>query len=399
MHRDVREALLKEFDLAMAEGNREVMQSLMDSVKACLTDASVEVRLHAAGLVEQVLPRCATHECDYLADVLSGVLCEVLVREDDPRVFGRFARITSDEAQRGLKRADYDTVRRIVAALSRPEGPAPNRAVRAQQVSALHELVNSAFFDLLLDDLASGDPARESAATFVLSTFREIIVSKAIRALAISENMRTRLAIVSILKPYARVALDEVKERFRAAAPPNELKRILSVMGELLPESGAVISLGLAHPSDDVAAEAARALFKQPSEMLTTGLAEMLHHDRLAIRMEALHIIGEMKLTSVEETVRECLGSPSEEVAREACVTLGKLGSANSVPELCRILRSRGFLGLFGGVSPSVRAAAAWALGQIGDPKAVPALRKAERERTSAVSAAARLALQPFKAS
>ena len=98
-----------------------------------------------------------------------------------------------------------------------------------------------------------------------------------------------------------------------------------------------------------------------------------------------------------EEAVRALVAVSSPDVQREACITLGKLSSEAAVPDLCRILRRKGFLGIFGGASPVVRAAAAWALGQIRDQRALPHLRKAASDRNAVVHSSAKLALQSFE--
>ena len=91
------------------------------------------------------------------------------------------------------------------------------------------------------------------------------------------------------------------------------------------------------------------------------------------------------------------ISSSSEEARREACIALGKLGAVSSVPELCRLLRRGRFFGLFGTAPPAVRGAAAWALGQIRDQRALPYLRKAASDRNAIVQATAKLALQTFE--
>jgi HEAT repeat protein len=394
MSKEARDALLRAFDTAITEDDRDSIGTLVDAVKSCLTNPSADVRLQATGLLEAIFSKCEAHKCESLEDVMTGILCEVLPREMDARVYGRFGRIASEAANRTLKRGDYDTVRRLVDALMHAgdQGTA-TRAFRALQIGPTQQLLNSEFFDLLLDDLGSGDPDRESAANFVLNIFGDLVVSRAVRALSESESVRARLAVVSILKAHRHAALAPIQERFQASVHTAELKRILSVIGELLPEARSVISTALAHPSDEVAMEATRALSKLPAVEATVELVKLLDNPRLVARLEALRLIGDMRLTDAEEDVRQMLSSDSEEVLREVCITLGKLGSTNSVSSLCRILRRRGFLGLFGGLSPAIRAAAAWALGQIGDVQAAPALRKASRDRKLAVQAAAKLAL------
>jgi HEAT repeat protein len=398
MSKKMRDNLYEAFDTAMANGDREALASLVDNLKVCLTDASIEVRLYAGTLVDAILPRCVTHKCEYLEDMMVGILCEVLIREADARAYGRLARIASDAANRTLQRGDYDAVRRLVGAFNRPESAASlARTIRAQQLSALQQLLNSGFFDLLLDDLASGNPERTSAANFVLASFDDLVVPRAVRTLTESESLRVRLAAVSVLKAHTSAALAHIKEHFLTATHATALKRIVSALGEMLPESRNLIRTALDHPSEDVATEAVGALLKLPPQEYVEEMAALLKHPRPIVRLEALRLIGDMRITEGEDAVKGMLSSSSPEVSREACIALGKLGSTSSVPSLCGMLRRKGFLGLFGGVSPAVRAAAAWSLGQIRDPRALPYLRKAVSDRNAIVQDTAKLALQSIE--
>jgi HEAT repeat protein len=218
-----------------------------------------------------------------------------------------------------------------------------------------------------------------------------------VRALSESESLRARLALITILKSRTAATLAHIKDNFLTNAHTPGLKRIISAIGELLPDSLDLIKAALAHPSDDVAAEAVGAIAKLPPAECAQELAALLEHPRAVIRLEALRLIGDLKLAQAEDAARDLTSSPSSEVQREACIALGKLGSARSVPDLCRLLRRRGFLGFLGGASPAVRAAAAWALGQIRDQRALPYLRKAASDRNEAVRSSAKLALQSFQ--
>lgn len=393
--KDVRESVLQAFENAMGSGDHGHIHTLVDALNSCLTDVSTEVRLYAITLVEAILTRCVLHRCIYLQDMLNGILSELLQRESDPRVYGRLARIAIDAVNYALQQKNYESVRRLVGAFIRTEVPgATARGIRAQQAMALQQLLNTGFFDLVVEDLASGDPQRVTAANFALGAFGPSIIPRAIRALGELESMRTRLAVLSILKMQVPVALTQLREHFQSVMEPSRLKRILSVIGELLPHSKEIILGALEHPSDEVAMEAVRAFSKLPPTTCGKELTQLLKHSRRVVRLEALRTIGDLRLIDAEPTVRAALYAGPEEWQREVCLTLGKLGSTESVPALCRLLTRKGFLGVFGGAKPAVRAAAAWALGQIGDIRALSALRTAAADRNPTVQAAAKLALQ-----
>jgi HEAT repeat protein len=80
----------------------------------------------------------------------------------------------------------------------------------------------------------------------------------------------------------------------------------------------------------------------------------------------------------------QALGDSDWDVRAAAAWALGKLGDPRAVPALIQALRDR---------SENVRFAAAWALGDLGDPQAVPALIKALGDGWDAVRFAAAWAL------
>ena len=95
---------------------------------------------------------------------------------------------------------------------------------------------------------------------------------------------------------------------------------------------------------------------------------------------EALVKIG----TPAVSPLIQALGDRSENVRAAAAWALGDLGDPQAIPALIQAL---------GDQSENVRWAAAWALGDLGDPQAVPPLIKALRDRSENVRCAAAWAL------
>jgi len=381
----------------MVVGDQEALAAMVVPVKKCLSDPSVEVRSYAAVLLEAILAKCATHECAYLEDLLTGLLCEALGREESPRVHGRLSKVACEAVNRSQEHSDYEKVRRLLGALN-PSEPSDlaSRGISAQRAAILGQLLEMQFFDLVVEDLISGDAFRESAAGFVLASFKEMVVPRAVQAVCESEDVRVQTALLPILKSQPATTLAHVKERMTAGGGPGELKRMIGLAAKMLPEGQEILSLALEQPEEVVATEAVRAMAHLPPDECVRALVGLLTHPRSAVCREALRQIGELRLTDVEGDVNRMVSSDSVELASEACKTLGLIGTAESVSTLCKALRSRGFLGFFGGLSPVVRAAAASALGQIGTPHALADLQRAARERNAMVRESAKSALESF---
>lgn len=93
-------------------------------------------------------------------------------------------------------------------------------------------------------------------------------------------------------------------------------------------------------------------------------LLRVLESSNQAARAAAIDLLGEHGDSAAAPALRTALGSPDAAVRTRAAAALGRLRDIASVPPLCRALE-------YGGDLPMV---AAWALGEIGDPRAVPEL-------------------------
>jgi HEAT repeat protein len=125
---------------------------------------------------------------------------------------------------------------------------------------------------------------------------------------------------------------------------------------------------------------------KQPS-----ALAPLLERDAPApLRMTAVEVISELRLPQYLPTLRACLaedaGPDSDDMVASAARGLGLIGDAGAVEALIRIASDAGR-------QPAVRAAAAQALGSIGDPRAGPVLEAQLRVPEWTLRAAATKAL------
>lgn len=114
------------------------------------------------------------------------------------------------------------------------------------------------------------------------------------------------------------------------------------------------------------------------------------------IQKRAAHVLGEIGDTRVAPDLMDALFSQDSAVIEEAALALGKIGNADAVPKLLIVLKAKDMcalfdrertqpncfedvaaLGEFAMEISRLRASAARALGQIGDPGAVEALTEA----------------------
>lgn len=176
---------------------------------------------------------------------------------------------------------------------------------------------------------------------------------------------------------------DQSKSALTRAYAANALGEFLEGAG-IQPVSDALVK----DSSPAVRLAAANALIRLNNQGPNSELSTALSDTDVAVRLAALNGVTHINVFSNVDRVVSLISDPSALVRRRAAQTLGTLKSGDSV------------LGLIALTSPTtesdagVRAAAVWALGQIGDSQARDAVLAAQDDSDSSVRDASRIALR-----
>lgn len=119
------------------------------------------------------------------------------------------------------------------------------------------------------------------------------------------------------------------------------------------------------HGSDELMRSRTLSIF-QAVENETGRLSALAESDDLAVQALAVGILGECSSPTSLPVLRRAVDSPALPVRTQAVVALGRRRDAESADALCRIIHS----------TPELQQVAAWALGELGDTRAVPTLVK-----------------------
>lgn len=163
-----------------------------------------------------------------------------------------------------------------------------------------------------------------------------------------------------------------------------------NALGEFLNPAGVpeVAKAAISDASPRVRLSAVAALERLNSEGPALELGAALSDPSEAVRLSALHAAISVNVFSSADRVVERFGDESPLVRRKAAEAVGAMRLTDSV---------MGLVMLAGEGSESVaevRSAAVWALGQIADPAAKPAVKAALSDSSSLVRDSARIALR-----
>ena len=277
---------------------------------------------------------------------------------------------------------------------------------REASQEALAQLASIPLLDYLLTMLrgrspsSPGDAAREDKARIqkILTTLPgEVVVTRVMDHLSEERVGPARKQLIQALLYQGRGAIP-ILQGYLADERWYVVRNAVAVLGELHDQEAIPGLLpGLDHPDLRVRRETVRSLAKIGGPAAVEILLQIVVEGEPLLQRQALLSLGAIKDPAAVPTLLKLAAeadplSKRTEVRKETIKALGKIGSELAVPLLSRILGQRKLWRR--ALHDELRAAAAWALGEIGAPAATEPLQAAAEENSTVV---ARAALQALK--
>lgn len=388
------------------------------AVREAALEAIAELPLERAPPVVSVLAERemtgyhyeATKTLSRLMDPLTFPLLEKLLSSSSPRV----PRLASEALVRAgrsnavpyLRRAiawsDRDERVRLVGALGTSRLPEAARALRHIAQRDQPVVLMAA-----LDALGShGDASALATISPFLKHARVDVRAAAARALGKLADGVGLPFLLEALQDHSPKVVDAAGETLLVAVSPEA------------PSATSELVNALQDPNNLVRAFAAQSLAADSSPQVLAGLKETLNSDLYLAKLWAIRTLGFVGDSSVSEDVRPFLTSPDYPLREAAVLALCRLRDLDSSASLIGALNDRrtdvrqaAALGLallrpgknekmmsslliaINDQHAALRAAAASALGEIGDAQAIEALEKATADVQDSVAVAATAAL------
>ncbi len=185
--------------------------------------------------------------------------------------------------------------------------------------------------------------------------------------------------------PLPRLAVYRLSQQVAAESDPLVWQDVLTaVAGDASEPAARLACAAMSHPDDEVRRRACQHLAAHPSPAYVSVLLPALQDSSQAVVIGALRALAAVGRIDDPRPVRQLLRSDNEEVQLEAACALVRLGDAGGVPALERMTYSE---------TPDIRAAAARAMGALGNPIFAAALVRLLDDPRGTVSRAALLSL------
>lgn len=318
---------------------RDVLSALLDR----LEDGSPERQVRIANILEEVLPSMLSAGAFDRAAGLLGELSRIATREEPlpapvlQRIRGVFDQLASPE-----------TLQQLVEMMDEP--------AHAPDAAALERLL--AYFPP-----RSLEPLTRLLDTVARPDARRILASAAERLAAGNREQVVRL-LASDDPIVVRGALRWV-EALSIGAGASEVMRLLR------------------HDSPLVRAAAAEAIVGLRAAVAGPTLITLLEDPEREVRMAAARALGALEHAAARPALETAIQGKRLKAADRTeklafFEALGRVGGADAVPFLDRLLNARRWLGR--GESPEIRACAAFALARVRHPSARHALEQAAED-------------------
>lgn len=388
------------FDSWVSSERKDLANLLWDRLMGGLANPMEGTRQRAASGLNLLLTGANLGTLVWLRERSLEPLENALLKETSPRVFQWEVRAAVEALKLMLREGDLARAAGMAEALGREQvGKPDQKKLLPLATSAVEGMAAGGVFEPLLAALKEGDPTRREQSQAVLAALGEGALQFIVNIVTRQEDPEVRKAAAALLRSLPGTGLRLLVPQLYPPTSGQMARRIVSVLDLVAPAPGPDFFFLLAHPDVLVRAEFAGVLSRLPRATTLRFLERALEERDPGILAGGLECIrGIQGQELVDAIVRLLRREAPPEVLKAACLILGQLKDERAVGPLVEILQRRArFLGLVKGSPETVRAAAARALGELGDREAQDALRAVLKDGSMTVRSTARLALARLK--
>jgi HEAT repeat protein len=314
-----------------------------------------------------------------LSKISADFLLDALRVEKDPRVLGELAEVLHQMSASAVQFADYPLASRLLFGLKTRRRQLEE--LDSAQADLLERKLESAAEQLLSDDLRSGDPPRQETAAQLLQSLGRAGVPLLVDVVKQEKDYRIRHIAATLLADMGWEAEKQLKRQLILEVTAEQRFRILEILDVVTRD----LKTELAYCLGDVNPRVRRAAFQLAERLNDNSVNELLvdfaRNEDMAVAKAAIRCLANSRSAAMVDALISILKTATEPERAIACSqALGQLGDPACIEALSRILTEKKMLVFSRRWNDQVRATAAFALGQISNPRAKQALARCKND-------------------
>ncbi len=309
--------------------------------------------------------------------LVADPLLSAFSEEKDQKLLSDVTTVLYRMATNLIQFAEYLLASRILAQLhGRHRQLDEAKDARAQVLlKVLDRQLEAATKKLLVEDFKSGDAARQQNAAQLLGSLGRASLPLLVDIIKQEDELRVRQIAASLLAELGPKAVAVLKRELVLEIAPQERVRILDVVDSVTRALKTELAYALGEKNPEVRQAAFRLAERLNDKQTTALILEYAANGDIELATSAIRCLGKLKPVGVVDVLVSLMNSSrDEDQVLACCQAMGQVADSACIESLGKILSAR--KGWFSRKkwTPQVRAAAAFALGQITHLRAAEVL-------------------------
>jgi len=321
----------------------------------------------------------------------------VFKEEEESKTLERMSRLLQQMAFAFLQYGEYALAGWVFVTLKeRVRELGESGSGRHQRLAqALQEPLPPHVLAGLRNDLKSSDPTRQQETILFLSTMDSRILPFIIDVIKQEDDLRVRPLMAGLIGNMGIEAVEVFKRDLVLEVTAEERVRMLDIADAVSRDIHIELSYALSDEKTQIRRAAFRLAERLNDEQTVDLLCDIAQTEEATKAIPAIRSLGRMKAAQGVTVLAAVLNKAKEQDLQMACCqALGQIADPAGMDILIRILAPRGLLSLQKKYSDNLRAAAAFALAQMSQPRVAEVMKSLLEDSDPRVRQTARAVLK-----
>ena len=365
--------LQEQLDEFFLEGETAKIERLITMLFLGYQDREVTVRNKVIQVCQNLMTQLTVaYQHDFVKVLVNPLLAE-LANEKKPKTIAIMASFLNSLVRVLIQYVEYQLASKVLTYLQ-------NRYHKLKKIKDSNAQILANSLDLqfepitqklLLEDLKSGQPARQRNAAQLLQSLGPKVSTLLINIIKREQDYRARQMAANLLQKQGPPVVKRIKGLLVLEISAEERIRILDIIDILTTDCKNELFFALGDEDPNVREAAYRLAERLNDDQIIEWLLEFVRSQQSILVVGAIKCLGKLSPSQMEEELITLLNSSKDESVLVACCrAMGQIARPSSIEALSKALETKRFLFFHKGNSAHVRATAAFALTQIPHPKA-----------------------------